>query len=54
MWPPMQYVTHSYQQLALGDLGSNFGVDDAKYAGASGAQLLSESHAKVTAGRFCY
>ena len=36
----------------LGDLGSNFGVDDAKYAGASGAQLLSESFAKVTAAGF--
>mgnify|MGYP006186078715 FL=1 len=36
----------------LGDLGSNFGVDDAKYAGASGAQLLSESLAKVTAAGF--
>jgi 2-C-methyl-D-erythritol 4-phosphate cytidylyltransferase / 2-C-methyl-D-erythritol 2,4-cyclodiphosphate synthase len=36
----------------LGDLGSNFGVDDAKYAGVSGAQLLSESLAKVTATGF--
>ena len=36
----------------LGDLGSNFGIDDAKYAGASGAQLLSESLAKVTAAGF--
>jgi 2-C-methyl-D-erythritol 4-phosphate cytidylyltransferase/2-C-methyl-D-erythritol 2,4-cyclodiphosphate synthase len=36
----------------LGDLGSNFGIDDAKYAGASGAQLLSESLAKVTAASF--
>ena len=36
----------------LGDLGSNFGVGDAKYAGASGAQLLSESLAKVTAAGF--
>ena len=36
----------------LGDLGSNFGIDDAKYAGASGAQLLSESLTKVTAAGF--
>lgn len=36
----------------LGDLGSNFGIDDAKYAGVSGAQLLSESLAKVTAVGF--
>ena len=36
----------------LGDLGSNFGVGDAKYAGVSGSQLLSESLAKVTAAGF--
>ena len=36
----------------LGDLGSNFGVGDAKYAGASGAQLLSESLTKVTDAGF--
>jgi 2-C-methyl-D-erythritol 4-phosphate cytidylyltransferase/2-C-methyl-D-erythritol 2,4-cyclodiphosphate synthase len=36
----------------LGDLGSNFGIDEAKYAGASGAQLLSESLTKVTAAGF--
>jgi len=35
----------------LGDLGSNFGVSDKKYAGASGAQLLSETLVKIkTAG----
>ncbi len=28
---------------ALGDLGSNFGVSDPKYAGASGSQLLAET-----------
>ena len=31
----------------LGDLGSNFGVADAKYAGATGATMLSESLAKI-------
>ena len=36
----------------LGDLGSNFGIDDAKYAGASGAQLLSECLAKITDAGF--
>ena len=33
----------------LGDLGSNFGVADSKYKGATGAQMLSESLAKVAA-----
>jgi 2-C-methyl-D-erythritol 2,4-cyclodiphosphate synthase len=36
----------------LGDLGSNFGVADAKYAGASGSQLLSETLAKIKAAGF--
>ena len=31
----------------LGDLGSNFGVAEAKYEGATGAQMLSESLARV-------
>jgi 2-C-methyl-D-erythritol 4-phosphate cytidylyltransferase/2-C-methyl-D-erythritol 2,4-cyclodiphosphate synthase len=31
----------------LGDLGSNFGVAEAKYAGATGATMLSESLAKI-------
>ena len=31
----------------LGDLGSNFGVSDPKYAGASGSTLLSETFNKV-------
>ena len=31
----------------LGDLGSNFGVAEAKYEGATGAQILSESLARV-------
>jgi len=37
---------------SLGDLGSNFGVSDAKYAGASGVQMLSETLAKVKAAGF--
>ena len=37
---------------SLGDLGSNFGVGDAKYAGASGARLLSESLSKITDAGF--
>lgn len=36
----------------LGDLGSNFGVADSKYKGATGAQMLSESLAKVVAAGF--
>jgi 2-C-methyl-D-erythritol 4-phosphate cytidylyltransferase/2-C-methyl-D-erythritol 2,4-cyclodiphosphate synthase len=36
----------------LGDLGSNFGVADAKYAGASGEQMLRETLAKVVGAGF--
>jgi 2-C-methyl-D-erythritol 4-phosphate cytidylyltransferase/2-C-methyl-D-erythritol 2,4-cyclodiphosphate synthase len=36
----------------LGDLGSNFGVSDPKYAGASGATLLTETLNKVSAAGF--
>ena len=36
----------------LGDLGSNFGVSDPKYAGASGSTLLSETFNKVTNAGF--
>jgi 2-C-methyl-D-erythritol 4-phosphate cytidylyltransferase / 2-C-methyl-D-erythritol 2,4-cyclodiphosphate synthase len=36
----------------LGDLGSNFGVSDPKYAGASGATLLTETLNKVTNAGF--
>lgn len=36
----------------LGDLGSNFGVDDPKYAGTSGATLLAQTLQKVGAAGF--
>ena len=36
----------------LGDLGSNYGVSDPKYAGASGATLLTETFNKVSAAGF--
>jgi 2-C-methyl-D-erythritol 4-phosphate cytidylyltransferase/2-C-methyl-D-erythritol 2,4-cyclodiphosphate synthase len=36
----------------LGDLGSNFGVSEPKYAGAPGATLLTETLAKVKAAGF--
>ena len=36
----------------LGDLGSNFGVSDPKYAGASGATLLTETFNKVSSAGF--
>jgi 2-C-methyl-D-erythritol 4-phosphate cytidylyltransferase / 2-C-methyl-D-erythritol 2,4-cyclodiphosphate synthase len=37
---------------SLGDLGSNFGTSDPKYAGASGSQLLSETVSRVTAAGY--
>ena len=36
----------------LGDLGSNFGVSDPKYAGASGSRLLAETLQKVNTAGF--
>jgi 2-C-methyl-D-erythritol 4-phosphate cytidylyltransferase/2-C-methyl-D-erythritol 2,4-cyclodiphosphate synthase len=36
----------------LGDLGSNFGVSDPKYAGASGTTLLAETFSKVESAGF--
>ena len=37
-----------FSATSLGDLGSNFGVSDSKYAGVSGAMLLSETLSRVT------
>ena len=37
-----------FSATSLGDLGSNFGVSDSKYSGASGAMLLSETLSRVT------
>ena len=37
---------------SLGDLGSNFGTSDPKYAGASGSQLLGETLSRVTAAGY--
>jgi 2-C-methyl-D-erythritol 2,4-cyclodiphosphate synthase len=36
----------------LGDLGSNYGVSDPEWAGASGAKLLQETLRRVNAGGF--
>ena len=37
---------------AIGDLGSNFGISDPAYAGASGSQLLAECLLKVNAAGY--
>jgi 2-C-methyl-D-erythritol 4-phosphate cytidylyltransferase/2-C-methyl-D-erythritol 2,4-cyclodiphosphate synthase len=41
-----------FSATGLGDLGSNFGVSDPQYAGASGTQLLQETLARITAAGY--
>lgn len=41
-----------FSAASLGDLGSNFGVDDPKYSGAAGATLLAEAARRVEAAGF--
>jgi 2-C-methyl-D-erythritol 4-phosphate cytidylyltransferase/2-C-methyl-D-erythritol 2,4-cyclodiphosphate synthase len=41
-----------FSAASLGDLGSNFGVSDPRYAGASGSQLLQETLERVTAAGY--
>jgi len=41
-----------FSATGLGDLGSNFGVDDPKYQGASGETLLKEALKKITSAGY--
>ena len=41
-----------YSATGLGDLGSNFGVSDPQYSGASGATLLKETLNRITSAGF--
>lgn len=41
-----------FSAAGLGDLGSNFGVDDSKYQGASGEMLLKEAFSKITSAGY--
>ena len=41
-----------FSATGIGDLGSNFGVDDPKYQGASGEMLLKEAFSKITSAGY--
>lgn len=41
-----------FSATSLGDLGSNFGVSDPQYAGASGATLLNQTLHRITAAGY--